>query len=160
LTQEAVANHLVYTEDHGRAVKLAADRETDLARWFSKRLNTPLIVPALTSAGYRFMGGRLAATDHGPAAMLMYDDAHGDGLTVFTRPMPRDKRDMETIPVSADGIQGFAWACEGLGDTVLPTGAGSDLRSVADIVRHPVDPSWGDSPAKPFAGSTKEKAAP
>jgi anti-sigma factor RsiW len=140
LTQEAVANHLVYTEDHGRPVELAADKEADLVRWLSKRLNTPLKVPDLTSAGYQFMGGRLAATDHGPAAMLMYVDASGNRLTVFTRPMPRDKRDVKTIPVSADGVQGFAWVCDGLGYTVLATDAVNDIRGVADIVRHQVDP--------------------
>jgi anti-sigma factor RsiW len=141
LTEEAVANHLVYTEDHGRPVELAVDREADLVRWLSKRLNTPLIVPDLRSAGYQFMGGRLAATDHGPAAMLMYVDASGNRLTVFTRPMPRDKRDMKTAPVSEDGIQGFAWVCDGLGYAVLATDAGTDLRSVADAVRHQVDPT-------------------
>jgi anti-sigma factor RsiW len=141
LTQEAVVNHLVYTEDHGRPVELAADREADLVQWLSKRLNTPLKVPDLTSAGYRFMGGRLAATDHGPAAMLMYVDASGNRLTVFTRPMPKDKRDMKTIPVSADGVSGFAWICDGLGYSVLEKDNGNDLRSVADIVRHQVDPS-------------------
>ena len=140
LTQEAVANHLVYTEDHGRPVELAADREADLIRWLSKRLNTQLIVPDLKSAGYQFMGGRLVATDHGPAAMLMYVDASGDRLTVFTRPMPRDKRNMKTVPVSADGISGFAWICDGLGYSVLATDAGTDLRSVADAVRRQVDP--------------------
>jgi anti-sigma factor RsiW len=141
LTQEAVANHLVYTEDHGRPVELAADREVVLVHWLSKRLNTPVKVPDLTSVGYNFMGGRLAATDHGPAAMLMYEDAHGNRLTIFTRPMPRDNRDTKTLPVSADSVQGFAWICDGLGYTVLATDAGNDLRSVANSVRHQVDPS-------------------
>jgi anti-sigma factor RsiW len=141
LTQEAVANHLVFTEDHGRPVELTADRQADLVRWLSKRLNAPVIVPDLRSAGYQFMGGRLAATDHGPAAMLMYVDANGDRLTVFTRPMPRDKRELNTIPISADGVSGFAWICAGHGYSVLQTNDGSNLRSVADIVRHQVDPS-------------------
>jgi anti-sigma factor RsiW len=141
LTQEAVANHLVFTEDHGRPVELTADRQADLVRWLSKRLNAPVIVPDLRSAGYQFMGGRLAATDHGPAAMLMYVDANGDRLTVFTRPMPRDNRDLNTIPISADGVSGFAWICDGRGYSVLQTDARGSLRSVANIVRHQVDPS-------------------
>jgi anti-sigma factor RsiW len=141
LTQEAVANHLVYTEDHGRPVELTADKEVDLVRWLSKRLNTRLVVPDLRSTGYQFMGGRLVATDHGPAAMLMYVDASGNRLTVFTRPMPRDKRNMQTTPVGADGISGFAWICDGHGYSVLATSNGGNLRNVADIVRQQVDPS-------------------
>jgi anti-sigma factor RsiW len=139
LTEEAVANHIVFTEDHGRPVELAADREADLVRWLSKRLNTPVIVPDLTSAGYHFLGGRLAATDYGPAAMLMYEDATGNDLTVFIRPMLLDQKQTETVPISADGIHGFAWICDGMGYSVLATDAGSDLRSVADAVRHQVD---------------------
>jgi anti-sigma factor RsiW len=141
LTQEAVANHLVFTEDHGRPVELAADQQADLVRWLSKRLNAPVIVPDLRSAGYQFMGGRLAATDHGPAAMLMYVDASGERLTVFTRPMPWDKRKLNTIPISADGVSGFAWICDGRGYSVLQTDDRASLRSVADIVRRQVDPS-------------------
>ena len=141
LTQEAVANHLVYTEDHGRPVELTADREVDLVRWLSHRLNSRLVVPDLRSAGYQFMGGRLVATDHGPAAMLMYVDASGNRLTVFTRPMPLDKRNLKTTPVGADGISGFAWICDGHGYSVLATANAGNIRNVADIVRQQVDPS-------------------
>ena len=139
LTEEAVANHLVYTEDHGRPVELAADREADLVRWLSKRLNTPLKLPDLTADGYRFLGGRLAATDYGPAAMLMYEGPSGNRLTIFTRPMLRAQKPTRTMPISADGIHGFAWTCDGLGYSVLATDAGTDLRSVADAVRRQVD---------------------
>jgi anti-sigma factor RsiW len=141
LTEEAVANHLIYTEDHGRPVELAANQEADLVRWLSKRLNTSLKVPDLTSVGYRFLGGRLAATDYGPAAMLMYEDASGNRLTIFTRPMLQAQKPTRTMPISADGIHGFAWTCDGLGYSVLATDAGTDLRSVADAVRRQVDPT-------------------
>jgi anti-sigma factor RsiW len=141
LTQEAVANHLVFTEDHGRPVELGASQEADLVHWLSRRLNSPVIVPDLVTAGYQFMGGRLAATDHGPAAMLMYVDAAGERLTVFTRPMPKDPRKIPTVPISADGVSGFGWICDGHGYLVLQTQDGGRLRSVADIVRHQVDPS-------------------
>jgi anti-sigma factor RsiW len=141
LTEEAVANHLVYTEDHGRPVELAADREADLVRWLSKRLNTSLKVPDLSADGYRFLGGRLVATDYGPAAMLMYEGPGGHRLTIFTRPMRRDQKPTKTISINADGVSGFAWICDGLGYSVLATHAGTDLRSLADAVRHQVDPT-------------------
>jgi anti-sigma factor RsiW len=141
LTQEAVENHLVFTSDHGRPVELAADKQDDLVRWLSKRLNSPVIVPDLRSAGYQFMGGRLAATPHGPAAMLMYVDANGERLTIFTRPMPTDQKTMGAVPISADGVSGFAWICDGRGYSVLQGADAGSLRSVADIVRQQVDPS-------------------
>ena len=140
LTQEAVANHIVFTEDHGRPVELTADKQADLVRWLTKRLDTHVIIPDLTSAGYQFMGGRLAATDHGPAAMLMYVDASGRRLTIFTRPMRRDKKQM-TVPIGADGVRGFAWICDGQGYSVLETSDSGSLQSVAAIIRHQVDPS-------------------
>ncbi len=45
----------------------------------------------LSKSGYRFMGGRVVPTAHGPAAMLMYDDDRGDRLVVLTRPMTSDQ---------------------------------------------------------------------
>lgn len=139
LTQEAVANHLVYTEDLARPVELTADRQGDLVRWLSKRLKMPVKVPDLTSAGYAFLGGRLVATDHGPAALLMYQDQQGNRLTVFTRPMSADRKSTKTVPVSANGVHGFAWVGDGLGYSVLMTGMTNDLRNVADAVQRQVN---------------------
>ena len=74
LTEQAVANYIVYTADRRRPTELGADQRDDLARWVSNRLNHKVAPPDLSADGYHYMGGRLAATPNGPAGMFMYDD--------------------------------------------------------------------------------------
>jgi anti-sigma factor RsiW len=140
LAQEAGANHVVFAADHGHAVEIRAAQSEELARWLSVRLNRSIMLPDLSAAGYRFMGGRLVATEQGPAAMLMYDDDHGTRITVYTRPMASPK-DTLTVPVRTQAAVGYAWICDGLGYAVVSTTQGKDLLSVATSVRHQVDPT-------------------
>jgi anti-sigma factor RsiW len=64
------------------------------------------------------MGGRLVATSHGPAAMFVYDDDHGERLVVLTRPMSTDQNAPMT-PQSKGDVTGFAWADGGMGYSLV-----------------------------------------
>jgi anti-sigma factor RsiW len=93
-----------------------------------------LHVPDLTADGYRFMGGRVVATDHGPAAMLMYDDDQGVRLVMLARPMQAD----QNAPMQehhADGVTGFSWASMGTGYSVVGPLSDDLLHPVADQMR-------------------------
>jgi anti-sigma factor RsiW len=103
-------------------------------QWLSNRLNQPIRVPDLTTAGYRLMGGRLIATSHGPAAMFMYDDDRGDRLVVLTRPMAADKNAPMTLQ-SREDVAGFTWADGGMGYSLVGRSAVESLRPIANEVR-------------------------
>ena len=92
LAQEAIANHVVYTADRKRPTELGAEQRDDLARWVSNRLGRPVAPPDMSSAGFRYMGGRLAATPQGPAGQPMFRTRRGRGPPVFVLPM-RDAPD-------------------------------------------------------------------
>lgn len=141
LAQEALIIHAVYATDRGPPAESGAARQNAIYQWLSSELKHPLIMVNLTAIGYRFVGGRLAATDHGPAAMLLYEDAGGTRLTVFVRPMPDRKRDTRTVHVGAGDVDGYAWICDGLGYAVLATAPTKDLHDIAVMVRHQVDPT-------------------
>ena len=66
-------------------VEVGADQEAHLTAWLSKRLGSQLKVPHLTAAGYELVGGRLLPGSNGPAAQFMYQDAHGQRLTLYVR---------------------------------------------------------------------------
>ena len=141
LAQEALITHAVYAADRDQPVGPGATRQDAILRWLSGQLRHKLIVLNLTAFGYHFMGGRLAATDHGPAAMLIYADNGGTKLTVFVRPMPNRRQDTKTIHVGADNVDGYAWICDGLGYAVLAATQTKDLHNIAAMVRHQVDPT-------------------
>lgn len=135
LAQEASANFAVYAPDRLRPVELAASDSDELARWFSTRLKRKVEVPNLSSSGYRLMGGRLVATPHGPAGLLMYDDPRGARLVMLMRPMvePGDSPMREHRSGSATG---YAWAKDGLGYSLVGTTDPSILHPLANEIRH------------------------
>jgi anti-sigma factor RsiW len=134
LAQEATDSYKVYAPDRVRPVEFRASEGPQLVQWLSNRLNQPIRVPDLTTAGYRLMGGRLIATSHGPAAMFMYDDDHGNRLVMLTRPMTVDKN-AQMMPQSREDIAGFTWADGGMGYSLVGRSAVESLRPIANEVR-------------------------
>jgi anti-sigma factor RsiW len=134
LAQEAADSYQVYAPDRVRPVEMRASDSTQLVQWVSNRLHQPVKVPDLTTSGYRLMGGRLVATSHGPAAMFMYDDDHGERLVVLTRPMISEQ-DAPMAPHLQGDVAGFAWADGGMGYGLAGQVAAETLKPIANEVR-------------------------
>jgi anti-sigma factor RsiW len=140
LAQEAAYSYNVYAPDRVRPVEIRASDGGQLVQWVSNRLHQPVRVPDLSTSGYRLMGGRLIATSHGPAAMFMYDDDHGERLVVLTRPMAQDQKDQKDrnapmMPQSSGDVSGFAWADDGMGYSLVGHASKEALRPIANEVR-------------------------
>lgn len=131
LAEEAGAAHLVFAADHKRPVELDAAHEADLVKWLSTRLAHPVTPVDLAAAGFRFMGGRLVATDHGPAALFMYDDDKGTRLSLLIRPMTKADMQAPLEPVKAHGLDGYAWARNGIGFSLVGTADNVRLQQIA-----------------------------
>lgn len=134
LAEEAVANHEVYTADRKRPTELGAEQRDDLARWVSNRLGRLVAPPDMSATGFRYMGGRLAATPQGPAGLFMYQNAEGKRLTVFVLPM-RDAPDSSMRTVDVGKMDGCAWIDKGVGYTVVAPVSPQELHALADHVR-------------------------
>ena len=135
LAQEAAYSYNVYAPDRVRPVEVRASDAAQLVQWVSSRLDRPVKVPDLASAGYRLMGGRLVATQHGPAAMFMYDDDHGSRVVVLTRPMSSADQNAPMAAQSNGGATGFTWADNGIGYSLVGEAPTESLRPVANEVR-------------------------
>ena len=139
LAQEAAVNFSVYGPDRLHPVEIKAAESADLVGWISNRLQIPIKVPNLMSSGYRFMGGRLVATAHGPAGLLMYDNDQGIRLVMFVRPMDTDKN-TQTMTLSVNGpVTGFSWAHNGIGYSVVGTASPDILHPLANEIRQEVN---------------------
>jgi anti-sigma factor RsiW len=134
LAQEAAYSYNVYAPDRARPVEIRASDSAQLVQWASNRLQQPVKVPDLATAGYRLMGGRVVATSHGPAAMFMYDNDHGERLVVLTRPMATDQGAPMTPQASGD-VAGFSWADGGMGYGLVGQSPTEALRPIANEVR-------------------------
>lgn len=137
LAQEAAENYAVYSPDRIHPVEFKADDTSGLVDWLSQRLGSPVAVPDLAASGYRFMGGRLVATAHGPAGLLMYDNDHGTRLVMFVRRMAVQ----QTMPMSryaGRSVDGFAWADNGVGYSLVGAAPPEVLHPLANEVRRQI----------------------
>lgn len=135
IAQEAAASYRVYAPDRVRPVEIRAEDGAALAEWTVEQLGRPVAAPDLTASGYRFMGGRILPTDHGPAALFMYDDDKGTRLVMLARPMAADGNAPMAPYYSQDGVNGYAWADDGLGYSLVGAMDAARLHPIADEAR-------------------------
>jgi anti-sigma factor RsiW len=138
LAQEAADSYSVFAPDHVRPVEFRATDQDQLVSWVSGRLQRTVTVPNLATSGYRFMGGRLVATAHGPAGLFLYDDDRGTRIAMLVRPMTVDR----TAPMTRHSygpIEGYAWANKGVGYTLVAAASPDVLHPLANEVRRQID---------------------
>jgi len=134
LSNEANASFATYAFDAARPVEIDGDHKAQLVSWVSTRLQRPVPLPDLQRSGYRLIGGRLVATEHGPAALFLYDDRQGTRLAVLMRPMTI-QRDTPVMQRNDGPFGGWSWADKGLGCSVVGSGSRADLHPLADEIR-------------------------
>lgn len=137
LAGEAAASYRTYASDRTRPVEVRADDRDALAAWTAQSVGGPVAIPDLAAAGYRLMGGRVVPTEHGPAALFMYDDDHGKRLVVLARPMQAD-RDMPMALRPQGALGSVAWADDGLGYSLVGALSPERLHPLADLMRRQI----------------------
>lgn len=134
LIDNAVAAHSLYVREKRHAVEVAANEEEHLETWLSNRIETPIAAPDLAAEGFTLVGGRLLpeglATDAGPAAQLMYENAAAERLTVYiTGALPDGATAYEFVTRS--GLDAFYWANGTITCTVIGSLPDADMQTVA-----------------------------
>jgi anti-sigma factor RsiW len=134
LAQEAAYTFDVFGADSSHPVEFGPTDKAQLVSWIASRIGRTISVPDLTASGYAFMGGRLVATPHGAAGLLMYSNEQGQRLAMLVRPMAIDK-DTRMSEHSYGDINGFAWASKGTGFSLVAPAPANLLHPIADEVR-------------------------
>ena len=112
-------------------VEVAASEQQHLAQSLSRRLDKPLKVPDLSTAGYTLVSGRLLPGDTGARAQIMFEDTAGQRVTLYigtlTGAAPGAKPGLSSAPAarpsdessfrfSNDGpVPSFYWSDHGFG---------------------------------------------
>ncbi|HVI99301.1 MAG TPA: anti-sigma factor [Sphingomonas sp.] len=135
LAREAAASYAIYADDRTRPVEIGADQRRTLDAWLSRRLSRPIAAPDLDAAGLRLIGGRLLPTEHGPAALYLYQNAAGERTALYLRIMKSDDATDRMTRRDEDGLRGWTWADDGLGFGVFGAASDDFLHSAADMVR-------------------------
>ena len=140
LPQQAAIAHVVYTPEVLHPVEVKADQEAHLTKWLSKRLNAEVHAPHLADAGYQLIGGRLLPGVEGPAAQFMYQDAHGQRLTLYVRSNAKGNHETAFRFEQENKVGVFYWVDGALGYALSGELEKSELLRVANAVYHQLNP--------------------
>ena len=148
LVEQAERAHLTFVPEGVHPVEVKGDQQQHLRTWISRRLGTPVNVPILTSHGYDLVGGRLLPGNPGPAAQFMYQDVHGNRITLYVLAAPAERRSTGFRYVQ----NGPLWICYWMGDPMdfaltgeLPRETLLEVAKTVYLQLNNVKPPQGDS---------------
>jgi anti-sigma factor RsiW len=130
IAEQAIAAHTVYSAEQRHAVEVGADDRDHLLGWLSKRTGVTLIAPDLAAQGFELVGGRLLPSGGKPAAMLLYEDAGKNRISVYVTGDGEAKA-RGTYADADGGPSAIYWLDEGYACAVVGTLPKERLADVA-----------------------------
>ena len=107
---QAVVAYGVFAPEVRHPVELSASEAQALNIWLSTRLQREMQAPDLTQLGFSLMGGRLLPGEtNKPAAQFMYEDRHGQRITMYLRGMAEPTAETAFRFVQRAGVNTFYW---------------------------------------------------
>lgn len=109
LADAAIEAHRLYINEVRHPIEVRAD-EAHLLPWLSRRVGSPVRAPDLGDEGLKLLGGRLLP---GPTALIMYEGASGDRVTITCARSRREGRTAFKWRTTGE-IGALAWFESGL----------------------------------------------
>jgi anti-sigma factor RsiW len=131
ITADAIAAYKVFSVEVRHPVEVEVGQEAHLVQWLSKRLGQPLVVPDLTAAGFRLMGGRLLPAENGPAAQFMYENGK-ERVTLYLRTGIGGETAFRYS--EKNGVGAFYWSDQGFGYALAAKADRDLLLRLSEIV--------------------------
>jgi len=130
LAANAMRAYETYVVEVAHPVEVAASDADHLNAWISKRLGHQTRPPDFAAAGFTLMGGRIVPSDHGAAALYMYENADGQRITLYIA--PQGASSTTAFQFAEQGAtQSFYWMDRDLSYAVVGTVPREVLRSIA-----------------------------
>ena len=107
--RSAAVTHVLYSADQRRPVEVWANEEKGLVTWLTRRLGVQAHAPDLNAVGYALVGGRLVAGNDRPTALLMYENAEKERLTLQWRKTGPGTGETAFRYAIEDGVGVFYW---------------------------------------------------
>lgn len=84
--EDAVQAYRLVSDGNVKALDVVASDRDQMNGWMSRYFINGAQPPNLENYGFNIVGGRLMATDQGPSALVVYQDAKGMRVTYYIRP--------------------------------------------------------------------------
>lgn len=130
----AAFTHVLYAADQRRPVEVWANEEKGLVTWLTRRLGVQAHAPDLNALGFALVGGRLVAGHQKPTALLMYENAEKQRLTLQWRRNDPDVQETAFRYAVENGVGVFYWIDEDCSYALSGRLDKADLLAVARVV--------------------------
>jgi anti-sigma factor RsiW len=107
--RQAAFAHALYAADQRRPVEVWANEEKGLVTWLTRRMGVQAHAPDLNSVGFALVGGRLLSGHEKPTALLMYENAEKQRLTLQWRKNEPGAQETAFRYAIEDGVAMFYW---------------------------------------------------
>lgn len=131
VAMEGFSAHRVFVVDRRHPVEVGREEEAHLVAWLSNRMEREILAPDFSSAGLELVGGRLLPSADGPSAQLMYENLHGDRVTLYLR-AGRSEPEDGIIEKNGD-LQAVLWSSHELDYAVIGGVDTSQLLALSKI---------------------------
>lgn len=120
LSEDAIAAHMLYASEQRHAVEVGANDKDHLLSWLSNRVGLTLVAPDLAAEGFELVGGRLLPAGQKTAALLLYEDAKGNRISIYVTAEGEEKA-KGIYKDEDDDASAIYWLDEGWGCAVVGT---------------------------------------
>lgn len=132
--RQAAFAHALYANDVNRPVEIWATEEKRLVGWLTKRLGFNVHAPDLNAIGYALVGGRLVAGNERPTALLMYENADKNRLSLQVRKQAPGTGEVGFRYAVENGVGVFYWIDDACGYAISGQLDRAQLLKVAHVV--------------------------
>mgnify|MGYP001047158806 CR=1 FL=1 len=161
--RQAALTHVLYAADQRRPVEVWANEEAGLVRWLTRRLSYDAHVPDLNPLGFALVGGRLVAGNEKPTALVMYENAEKQRLTLqwrVTNEQGGESGETSFRYSLENGVGVFYWIEDQCAYALSGPLDRAQLLAVARVVYGQLATPNKPAPAAPPPGGSVPKPAP
>lgn len=135
---DAMAAYRLVATDATARPDVVPRNDDEMQAWLDERFQRATRLPDLSSAGFRAVGGRLFATDQGPAAMVLYRDAAGHAISFYVRPPGPRNRLLPAGQRMENGLMAQYWSGPGYNYAMVSRADGPARQVIARALRQAI----------------------
>jgi anti-sigma factor RsiW len=129
---DALQAYRLFAADRETAMDVTQRHAGDLQHWLDQHFEHAPELPNLRDAGFHPVGGRLLATDNGPAAIVLYEDPDGSAISFYIRPPARGAGALPRGDRREGQLAAAYWSGSGYNYALVSRANGPDLRALRD----------------------------
>ncbi len=130
---DAVQAHRMFALHADLRADIDAVPGASLQSWLAASIDPAIHLPDLSAAGFAPSGGRLLATEQGPAALVVYRNAHGDAISFYVRPANPLRGPLPDGERHDPGLLTRYWSTAGFNHAMVGNLHGEGARIVRDL---------------------------